>query len=82
MSQIDHIKSQFHALIDQADDEVVLAHFYDALAASIQGQDNSLWQLSEQQRASMQQAYEESKQSDKLITNADVWKKYGQWLTK
>lgn len=83
MSRIDAIKQQFHTLIDQADDEVVLTHLYDAFASLVEAQESSLWgSLSAEQQASLKQSYEESKHPEMLIPNADVWKKYDKWITR
>ncbi len=83
MSRIEVIKKQFHTLIDQAEDETVLTHFYDAFAASVEAREGSFWDgLSAEQQASMKESYEESKQPEKLIPNVDVWKKYDKWITR
>jgi TRAP-type C4-dicarboxylate transport system substrate-binding protein len=80
--KIETLKSEFHELIDQINDEEILAQFYDALNRSV-STEGSLWQsLTEEQRQGVLEAYDESKDKANRIPLSAIKSKFDKWPLK
>lgn len=83
MSQLETIKQQFHSLIDQVDDETVLARHLGEISVEVNIESKDFWdELSSKEQADILEAYEESKNEKNLIPNEVVKQRYATWLTK
>ncbi|MBC7400894.1 MAG: hypothetical protein H7289_13210 [Mucilaginibacter sp.] len=80
--KIETLKSEFHELIDQINDEEILAQFYDALNRSV-STEGSLWKsLTEEQQQGVLIAYEESKDKANRIPLSVIKSKFDKWPLK
>lgn len=83
MSQLEAIRHQFHDLIDQVDDETVLARYLGAISSEVKGESTDFWDdLTPEEQAEILEGYEESKDPANWISHDEVKRKYEQWLTK
>lgn len=83
MSQIETLRHQVHDLVDQIDDEKAMAHVYGILDLLVaQQKDTYSWaDLSETERKTVLEGYEESLDPQKLIPHEEVKKRFAKWLT-
>ena len=80
MKQSD-IKSNFHQLIDEIDNERLLMKFYDLLIKSKVQKEGELWnQLSEEQKNEVLLAESESHYQKNLIDHESQKAKHNKWL--
>ena len=80
MKQSD-IKSNFHQLIDEIDNERLLMKFYDLLIKSKVQKEGELWdQLSEEQKNEVLLAESESHYQKNLIDHETQKAKHKKWL--
>lgn len=75
------IKSNFHQLIDEIDNEGLLMKFYDLLLKSKVQKEGELWnQLSDEQKNEVLIAESESKYKKNLIDHNTQKAKHQKWL--
>ena len=80
MKQTD-IRSSFHKLIDEIDNENLLMKFYDLLNKSSDQKEGELWnQLSEEQKNEILLAESESHYEKNLIDHDTQKEKHKKWL--
>jgi hypothetical protein len=78
MSAIE-IKKNFHLLIDSIDNENLLLDFYDMIKNKIGTKDGQLWnRLSSQEQIELLNAFEESKNTDNLLSVDELKNKHSQ----
>ena len=77
------LRSNFHKLIDQVDDENILEEFYNALRSIFEQKPTTdFWdELTFEQQQKIEVACKESEEG-KLISHLQVMEKYSQWLSK
>ncbi len=76
-------KEDFHKLIDEIKDELVLKNYFELIKRLNNSQTGELWKkpnLEEQQELLL--SYEESFNPDNLISYDQVKKQHGKWLEK
>jgi ABC-type uncharacterized transport system substrate-binding protein len=76
-------KEDFHKLIDEIKDEVVLKNYFELIRRLNNSQTGELWKklnLEEQQELLL--SFEESFNPDNLISQEQVKKQHGKWLEK
>jgi len=74
------IKEDFHHLIDTIEDEQVLNGYYQLIKSNT-GEYGQLWNnLTEEQKAELLIAYDESFDPQNLISHEDVKKQHEKWL--
>lgn len=76
-------KEDFHKLIDEIKDEVVLKNYFELIKRLNNSQTSELWKklnLEEQQELLL--SYEESFNPNNLISHDQVKKQHGKWLEK
>ena len=77
MSQLEAIKHQFHDLIDQVDDEAILARHLGEISIEVKGESTDFWDdLTPEEQADVLEAYEESKDEKNLIPHEVVKQRY------
>ena len=82
MTTID-LKKNFHALIDQIDNEHLLKSFYDLFLRRSQAKDGSLWSnLTDEEREELLLSEEESNYETNLVSHQVMKKKHQKWLKK
>lgn len=75
------IRSNFHSLIDQIDNESLLMKFYDLMIKSTTSQEGQLYnKLSEEQKNVLMLTEEESNDPANLISYNQQKKKHKKWL--
>ena len=75
------IKNNFHDLIDEIDNEILLLRFYDLILKSKNQEEGKLWgQLSESQKSQLLATEEESLYEKNLIDHKTLKAKYKKWL--
>jgi len=75
------IQNDFHSLIDSIDNDRVLLFFYNIMKKRAFDENGKLWKnLSEEEKAELLSAYDESKQFDDLIDFQTIKSKYSKWL--
>lgn len=80
---ITNLKSKFHQLIDTIEDKEVLLQFMEAIQYAAIQKEGSLWKtLTNTQKSSVMESYEQSLDTDNLIPLEQLNKKYKKWLTK
>ncbi|MGF7080003.1 hypothetical protein [Mucilaginibacter sp. UYCu711] len=80
--KIETLKSEFRELIDQINDQEILAQFYDALNRSV-STEGSLWQsLTKEQKQAVLLAYDESDDEANLVSLSSIKSKYKEWPLK
>ena len=73
------LKSEFHNLIDKTNDPDIIELFYNAMTQSVNSE-GSVWRtLSPEERQSVIDAYEESKDDENLTTLEELKARYANW---
>jgi len=76
-----NIKEDFHHLIDSIEDEELLKSYYQLIQKINIDQNGYLWNnLSEDEKKELLTAYEESFDSNNLISHEQVKLQHGKWL--
>ncbi|MDB5031144.1 hypothetical protein [Mucilaginibacter sp.] len=74
------IKDDFHHLIDSIEDEQLLKSYYQLIQIN-HSQNGHLWnKLSEDEKGELLVAYDESLDSDNLLSHEQVKHQHKQWL--
>ncbi|MEX2231185.1 MAG: hypothetical protein WD824_03425 [Cyclobacteriaceae bacterium] len=69
------LKSDLHKMVDRIEDERLLRAIYSFLNAREHSEEGKMWNsLTEQQKAEVLQAYDESEDDSNLTSDDDVWK--------
>lgn len=80
MSQLEAIKHQFHSLIDQVDDETVLARHFGAITSEIKGESADFWDdLTPEEQAEILEACDQADDPSKLISHEEAIKRHAPW---
>ena len=75
------LKSNFHNLIDNINDENILSKFYDLLSRTKETKEGLLWnRLSQKEKDELIMIEKESLNSENLISNIDMQQKHKKWL--
>jgi hypothetical protein len=75
------LKSNFHKLIDNINNDNMLSKFYEILEKANESKDGTLWnKLSFQERQELENIEKESHDANNLISHADMTKKHKKWL--
>jgi hypothetical protein len=75
------IKDDFHHLIDSIEDEQLLNSYYQLIQKINNDQNGHLWNdLSEDEKKDLLAAYEESFDSNNLLTHENVKLQHEKWL--
>jgi hypothetical protein len=75
------LKSSFHNLIDNINDEGILSKFYDIISKANENKEGMLWnRLSESERDELLLIEKESHDSTNLISNSEMQQKHKKWL--
>jgi len=75
------IKSRFHNLIDNINDESILSKFYELLSRANDKKEGFLWnRLSQEERDELTLIEKESSDSENLISNSEMQQKHKKWL--
>ncbi len=75
------IRSDFHVLIDQIENEQLLAKYYHLLVSATDNKEGKLYRcLSDEQKQQLLLAEEESEDPDNLISSKIQRKKHQKWL--
>ncbi|KAA5545726.1 hypothetical protein F0145_12395 [Adhaeribacter rhizoryzae] len=78
-----NIKANFHLLIEKIENEELLTSFYELLFQKSQAQEGQLWErLTQEEKAELLLADEESKDSNNLLSDEEVRQKHQEWLIK
>ena len=76
--KIKELRSEFHSLIDQIEDPIILEQFYNGLSKSVES-GHSLWDsLTPEQQQGVLLAYEESEDENNLVSLAEIKSKFGE----
>ena len=82
MSQLEQIKHELHQLIDRLDDEAVLTRYLGAMASEVDKPVADFWrELTSSQQADLLDAYAESDNEAKMLSNEAVKQRYTRWLS-
>ena len=75
------LKSNFHNLIDNINDESILSKFYDLLSRAKDTKEGFLWnKLSQKEQDELIQIERESSNPANLISNPEMQQKHKKWL--
>lgn len=75
------LKSNFHHLIDNINDENILSKFYDLLSRAKDTKEGLLWnKLSQKEQEELTLIEKESSDPANLISNSDMQQKHTKWL--
>jgi hypothetical protein len=75
------LKSKFHILIDNINNDNVLSKFYDILSRVKESSEGSLWdRLTPDEQEELILIEKESHNQENLITHAEMIKKLKKWL--
>ena len=75
------LKSKFHNLIDNINDEGILLKFYDLLSRAKDSREGLLWdRLSQEERDELIFIEKESSNTANLISNTEMQQKHKKWL--
>jgi len=75
------LKSNFHNLIDDINDEGILSKFYDLLSKAKENKDGMLWnRLSKSECEELLMIEKESHDSINLVSNSEMQLKHKKWL--
>jgi len=75
------LKSNFHNLIDDINDDGILSKFYDLLSKAKENKEGMLWnRLSKSEREELLMIEKESHESTNLISNSEMQLKHKKWL--
>jgi len=70
---LENIKANFHLLIEKIENEELLTSFYELLFQKSQAQEGQLWErLTEEEKAELLLADEESKDGNNLLSDEEV----------
>lgn len=76
-------KEEFHILIDKIEDEQILKGYFELIQKLNRLETGKLWNsLTEEQRNELMISYEESHDSQNLISHELVKKQHDKWLKK
>jgi hypothetical protein len=76
-------KEDFHRLIDEIKDEVVLKNYFELIKRLNNNETGELWKsLKQEEQEELLLSYEESFNPDNLISHEQVKKQHGKWLEK
>ncbi|RFZ85613.1 hypothetical protein DYU05_08465 [Mucilaginibacter terrenus] len=77
--KIKELKLEFHALIDQINDPLLIEQFYNAMSRAQQSE-GGLWaSLTSEQQQGILEAYDESNDDQNLIPLDQIKAKYANW---
>lgn len=81
---IKEIKTNFHQLIDEIENERILIQFYEVLNGfSKKRKDVDFWDtLTLKQKREIELAWEESENEENLVSHKEVMKEAGKWIKK
>lgn len=80
MSQLEAIKHQFHDLIDQIDDEAVLARHLGEISSEINRESTDFWDdLTIEERTDIMEAIDQIDNPAKQITHEESIKRHAPW---
>lgn len=75
------LKSNFHKLIDNINNDSLLSKFYDILSRVKESKEGLLWgRLSQAEQEELIMIEKESQNSDNLIHHSEMIKKHKKWL--
>jgi hypothetical protein len=75
------LKKSFHTLIDEIENESILANFYELMKNANSTQNGTLWnRLSSEEQEELMLALKESENPDNLISHSEMKKKHQKWL--
>ena len=75
------LKSNFHKLIDNINNEKILCSFYEMMSSLNEHNEGSLWaKLSLEEKQELLDLDEETKNEDNLISHSTIKEKHRQWL--
>lgn len=75
------LKSNFHKLIDNIDNENILSSFYGMMSSANDHKEGSLWaRLSPEERQELIEIEKETQNDDNLISHSDIKEKHRRWL--
>lgn len=75
------LKSNFHKLIDEIENEKILSSFYDILSSANSHDEGSLWaRLSLKERLELIEIEKEIQFDENLISHAEIKEKHQKWL--
>jgi hypothetical protein len=75
------LKSNFHKLIDNINNDNVLLKFYEILEKVQESKDGTLWnKLNIEEQQELKDIEKESHDPSNLISHADMTKKHNKWL--
>ncbi len=75
------LKKDFHNLIDSIDNENLLFSFYDLIKKRISSREGQLWnRLTKQEQEELNLSFEESENSENLISYEAMKEKHKKWL--
>lgn len=75
------IRNNFHNLIDNISNEVLLIRFYDLMLKSHHSKKGTLWsRLSKKEQKELLLSEEESRNPENLIDHDEMAKKHKKWL--
>ena len=78
-----NIKTDFHQLIDEIENEELLYSFYQLLVQRSQGKNGQLWEsLTDEEKNELLLADEESKDPKSWVSDDEIRQKHQQWLRK
>lgn len=76
-------KDDFHKLIDKIEDEEVLKGYFKLIQRLNDNQTGELWNtLNAEEKEELLLSYEESFNTDNLVSHEDVKKQHDKWLGK
>ncbi|GAA4442768.1 hypothetical protein GCM10023188_42840 [Pontibacter saemangeumensis] len=77
------IKTDFHQLIDEIENEELLYSFYQLLVQRSQGKNGQIWEsLTDEVKNELLLADEESKNPNSWVSDDETRQKHQQWLSK
>lgn len=78
---IGHVRSNFHQLIDQVEDETILSELYQMLLNYQQKKESGdFWDaMTDEQKQELEQALAESESEENLISHREVMKRARKW---
>ena len=78
---IGHVRSNFHQLIDQIEDETILSELYQMLLNYQQKKESGdFWDsMTDEQKQELEEALAESESDENLISHQDVMNRASKW---
>ncbi|MBK7762601.1 MAG: hypothetical protein IPI46_04420 [Bacteroidetes bacterium] len=75
------IKSNFHKLIDNLNDDSLLLRFYEIMTLAKNQTDGNLWsKLTIEEKEELLEIEKQSRDSENLISHSEIVKKHKKWL--